>query len=164
MASITPDVTTHRHSCSPGTLITLYTSSTKPRVDLQLGTMSISCPFCLALHWRSEGVGYNANGHPVFESCCKKGTSLQPLPSPPPLLPHLLQSNSVDATDFRSRIRSYNSALCYTSFAHRPDPRLQSYEHNYIFQLQGTVYHYQGPLETGPEVPSYSSWNRTTPR
>ena len=46
----------------------------------------------------------------------------------------------------------------HTSFAHRPDPRMQSYEHNYIFQLQGTVYHYQGPLETGPEVPSYSQF------
>jgi len=65
----------------------------------------------------------------------------------------VLQSNSEEATDFRSRIRSYNSALCYTSFAHRPDPRLRSYEHSYIFQLQGTVYHYQGPLESGLQTP-----------
>jgi hypothetical protein len=134
-----------------------YKSSTRPRVDLQLGTMSISCPFCSALHWESESTGRNANGIRLFESCCKKGAvALDPLPSPPPLLQHLLQSNSPDASDFRSRIRSYNSALCYTSFSHRPDPRLESYEHNYIFQLQGTVYHHQGPLETGSEAPSYS--------
>jgi hypothetical protein len=73
-----------------------YTSSTRPRVDLQLGTMSVPCPFCSALHWESEGIGYNVNGHRLFESCCKKGAvALDPLPSPPPLLRRLLQSNSL---------------------------------------------------------------------
>ena len=119
--------------------------------------MSIVCPFCNALHWNAESTGRNEAGQLLFESCCKKGrVALDPLLSPPALLQRLLQSNSEEATDFRSRIRSYNSALCYTSFAHRPDPRLRSYEHNYIFQLQGTVYHYQGPLESGLQSASYS--------
>src|SRR6267143_437238 len=134
-----------------------YTSSTRPRTDLQLGTMSVVCPLCSALHWESESTAKDVNGNLLFEACCKKGAvTFDPPTPPPPLLQHLLQSNSEDASNFRSHIRSYNSALCYTSFAHRPDPRLHSYEHSYIFQLQGTVYHYQGPLETGQRTPSYS--------
>jgi hypothetical protein len=139
-------------------LLLAYVSSTKPRLDLDLGRMSMSCLLCSALHWASESTDHDINGDLLFEAYCKTGAvALNPFPSPPPLLRHLLQSNSRDACDFRSRIRSYNSALCYTSFAYKPDPRLESHEHKYIFQLQGTVYHYQGPLEINRRgLPSYS--------
>jgi hypothetical protein len=117
--------------------------------------MSASCPFCSALHWASESTAHNENGDLLFESCCKKGSvTLDPFPSPPPLLRDLFQSNSRHARDFRSNIRAYNSALSYTSFAYTPDRRLNSQEYNYLFQLQGTVYHYQGPLQSRG-TPSY---------
>lgn len=84
----------------------------------------------------------------VFESCCKKGTvSLQP---------SSICYNRIPIFD-RVVVPTLTQH-CATVYIVRPPPGSPSaiYEHNYIFQLQGTVYHYQGPLETGPEVPSYS--------
>jgi hypothetical protein len=137
-----------RGSSNDSRLPLAYKSSTRPCPKLDLGSMSFSCPFCSALHWKSESSGHGPNKQLLFESCCKKGAVvLQPLPSPPPLLRHLFQSMSNDAVHFRKHIRSYNAALSYTSFAYTPDSRLLPYDGQSVFQLQGAHYHYQGPLQ-----------------
>jgi hypothetical protein len=117
--------------------------------------MDIACPFCKALHWKAESSGRGSDGQHVFESCCKKGAVvLDPLPTPPPLLRDLFSSNSSPAKRFRSNIRHFNAALSYTSFTYTADRQLRPQEHTYIFQLQGAIYHWQGPLRGSN--PSYS--------
>jgi hypothetical protein len=43
-------------------------------------------------------------------------------------------------------IRQYNSALAFTSIAYTPDRRLGVHAYNPTFQIQGELYHLQGPL------------------
>ena len=121
--------------------------------------MDTVCKNCNALHWKTESVGYNLEGRKsLFESCCKKGTvKLEPFPDPPEELRYLLCSNESPARRFRSRIRHYNAALSYTSCSYIPDPRLHDWERTHMFQLQGAIYHLQGPLGTAVGIrPSYA--------
>jgi PIF1-like helicase/Helitron helicase-like domain at N-terminus/Helicase len=121
--------------------------------------MDMVCKKCNALHWKAECSGYDLKEREfLFESCCKKGTvKLEPLSEPPEQLRYFLCSNKPDARRFRSRIRHYNAALSYTSCSYVPDPRLHDWERTHIFQLQGAIYHLQGPLSTALGIrPSYA--------
>ena len=94
------------------------------------------------------------NGDRSFTNCCKNGGisfngPSAHIPDPPPLLRQLFSDNSREAKTFRANLRLLNSALSYTSVGCRSDPRLRPEEHQYIFQLQGSIYHMQGPLTTG---------------
>jgi hypothetical protein len=83
--------------------------------------------------------------------CCKNGSIAftdAAIPDPPPLLRALFSDRSREARDFRTHIRQFNSALSYASVGCRSDPRLDENERQYIFQLQGSIYHMQGPLTT----------------
>ena len=138
-----------------------YTSSFSTRVPLDLGRMDIECKECKALHWKAEGTdvsGADVKGDISFESCYKKGSvKLDALPEPPEPLRNLLCLNESPARRFQSQIRQYNTALSYTSCSYTPDPRLHAQEHTYIFQLQGAIYHHQGPLSTTLGIrPSYA--------
>ena len=111
--------------------------------------MGTECKKCKALHWKAENNGHNENGDLVFQSYYKKGSvKLKPFTEPPEQLRYLFSSNESPARRFRSRIRQYNAALTYTSCSYTADPRLPIQERSYIFQLQGDIYHHQGPLST----------------
>ena len=138
-----------------------YTSSSNTRTPLELGRMDIECKECKALHWKAEGTdvkGTDIKGDSGFEICCKKGSvKLDPLAEPPEQLRYFLSSNDSPVRRFRSRIRQYNAALTYTSCSYTTDPRLHPQEHSYIFQLQGHIYHHQGPLSTALGIrPSFT--------
>jgi hypothetical protein len=70
------------------------------------------------------------------------------------MLQELFQSNSPLAKKFHTYIRHVNNALSYTSMSYTTDRRLGPQEQSYIFQVQGTVYHYQGPLCGG--IPAFA--------
>ena len=122
---------------------------------LQLGRMNVECPHCGALHWNAEVTALRRpNGKRSFTNSCKNGgmsfnSPNAHIPDPPPLLRQLFSDNSREAKTFRANLRLLNSALSYTSVGCRSDPRLRPEEHQYIFQLQGSIYHMQGPLTTG---------------
>ena len=114
--------------------------------------MDVECPHCGALHWNAEVTAPGKpNGKKLFTNCCKNGGISIPdpgahIPDPPPLLRQLFADNSTEAKKFRDNLRLLNSALSYTSVGCRSDPRLRPEEHQYIFQLQGSIYHMQGPM------------------
>ena len=116
--------------------------------------MDVECPHCGALHWNAEVTPPGRpNAKKLFAICCKNGaiSFTDPdahIPDPPPLLRRLFADNSSDAKKFRDNLRLLNSALSYTSVGCRSDPRLRPEEHQYIFQLQGSIYHMQSPLTT----------------
>jgi hypothetical protein len=72
---------------------------------------------------------------------------------------NLYTSNNTHAVQFRENIRAYNGALAFTSVNYGRDRRLEGGRNGGFrpFQIQGELYHLQGPLENEPGVdPLYS--------
>jgi hypothetical protein len=65
---------------------------------------------------------------------------LPPIREPPDLLRRLLTRDHPISDSFFKNIRQY------TSIAYTPDRRLGASEYNPTFQIQGELYHLQGPL------------------
>src|SRR6266436_3479754 len=83
-----------------------------PAQRFSLGPMSIECPHCHALHFKSERLTNSSNIRPKFGLCCLQGQiQLPPLAEPPQLLCKLLTSSTPRARNFRERIRQYNCTL-----------------------------------------------------
>jgi hypothetical protein len=103
-----------------------------------MGAMDVECIHCHALFWQEE---HN------FMSYCKQGEIiLPPIREPPDLLRRLLTRDHPTSDSFFKNIRQYNSALAFTSIAYTPDRRLGMHAYNPTFQIQGELYHLQGPL------------------
>ncbi|CAG8692771.1 6876_t:CDS:2 [Acaulospora morrowiae] len=86
-----------------------------------IGSISIECPECKALHWIDEKVAGSQHAH-IFSTCCAKGkVKLPVIASPPELLEMLLTEESPQAHDFRKKIRIYNSILAFTSMGAKID-------------------------------------------
>jgi hypothetical protein len=92
----------------------------------------------------------------VFKICCKDGDVVIPaIQHPPPQLRELYESSDEPAKKFRDEIRRYNGKLAFTSIGYTADTRVNG---GYVpFQIQGQLYHLQGPLENQPgAAPRYS--------
>ena len=77
------------------------------------------------------------------------------LQDPPESLRELYRSPDARAVQFRDNIRRYNGALAFTSIGFKTDTRLQGGYRP--FQIQGELYHLQGPLDVEPPAaPQYS--------
>jgi hypothetical protein len=77
----------------------------------------------------------------------KQGEIVLPLVRESPnLLRRLLTRDHPNSDSFIKHIRQYNSALAFTSIAYTPNRRLKANEYNPTFQIQGELYHLQGPL------------------
>ena len=74
--------------------------------------------------------------------CCLKGqVKLPALPEPPePLLSLLTTATTPAATQFRRRIRSYNSALQLASSGVKVDERFDTGEHPALAVASGILY------------------------
>jgi hypothetical protein len=96
------------------------------------------CTFCEARHWAVES----------FETCCKNGdVNLPWLSSPPRFIWKLFTDQDTVSRKFREYIRKYNNALAFTSMSCKQDKRLDGTTGVQCFQIQGELFHYQGPLE-----------------
>ena len=100
---------------------------------------------------------YNSRLNTSGFSCCCKGDIQQPLfLEPPDFLKRLLQRDTT-ASRFRDQICAYNNALTFTSCSYTQDPRLAGKGGIQPFQIQGELYHLQGPLEHVPEgIPCFA--------
>lgn len=97
------------------------------------------CQHCHATRFYLEPEGF----------CCRKGQiSLVPISTPPELW-HLYTSDSIEADEFRTYIRTYNSSFAFTSFGVKKyDKKLcQRDKGIYTLRIQGQVYHYINELE-----------------
>jgi hypothetical protein len=96
--------------------------------------MNKDCRFCLARHWLEEA-SY-PQSHELYESCCKKGAVNLPLLKPvPAYLRSLYEAQDACGRAFRQRIRSYNSALTFTSVSYNNDTRLDLSRGIHCFQI-----------------------------
>jgi hypothetical protein len=122
----------------PQGFITRYHDLTDQQQHHHIGAMDVECIHCHALFWQEE--------HNIM-NCCKKGKIvLPPVRESPNLLKRLLTRDHPNSDSFIKHIRQYNSALAFTSIAYIPDRRLGVHAYNPTFQIQGELYHLQGPL------------------
>ena len=128
-----------------------YLSARMTCKPLVLGNMNILCSYCHALHWINEKVQASTISEPIFTICCLRG--LVRLPALKPLPPSLhslyyTDANTVEGRHFKSLIRTYNSAIAFTSVNYRQNDRIDLRGGGiHSFQIHGELYHLQGPLQ-----------------
>jgi len=111
-----------------------------------LGEMTIVCGKCDALHFLEKRATSSSCANPQFTLCYTQGkVMLPPLAPPPEPLRRLLTSKKTDAKDFCQHIRSYNSALAFTSMGAKLDTSVAQ-PGNYTYRLRGELYHRMGSL------------------
>src|SRR6267154_2351224 len=112
-----------------------------------LGAMSVQCPNCHAMHFKSERLTKSSNIHPKFGVCCLQGQiQLPSLSNPPDLLHRLLISATPRAQKFRESIRQYNSAFAFTSVTVDVDHSVLNGHGPYSFRIHSELYHKMGAL------------------
>jgi hypothetical protein len=96
--------------------------------------MGYDCSFCGALHFADK-----ANGTGQYRSCCHFGkVKLQSRRRYPRELENLLTNRNPLSKNFRDNIRSYNSALSFTSSRAHMEVIGNG---PYYFKIHGQVYH-----------------------
>ncbi|KAI0061143.1 hypothetical protein BV25DRAFT_1775338, partial [Artomyces pyxidatus] len=120
--------------------------------------MDVRCRYCNALHWVDERVQDSSVTAPRFGMCCDHGqVRLPALPEPPQLLKDLFVGDDPVAKEFREHIRSYNSALAFTSLGVHIEESINNGRGPYAFVIRGELCHRIGsllPAEGTP--PSYA--------
>ncbi|EFE43857.1 hypothetical protein TRV_01369, partial [Trichophyton verrucosum HKI 0517] len=126
------------------------------------GDRSIICPHCRAIFWDEK---LPKQKRDRFFLCCKNGgldmhefAGHSPIPEPPvdsPIGSLFCDNNPQNEAGrlgrlFRRHIRHVNNSLAFTAITARKSDCLRAHEHTYIYQIQGTTYHKQGPLEARP--------------
>ena len=135
--------------------------------DLFLGTMTVQCSHCGALHWMVEKWSNSSMIHPVFGRCCQRGkVSLPSMRTPPEPLYSLL-SMQLDynpnyflpavqrerSRNYLNNIRKYNAAFAFISLGVKIDERITGAGGGpYAFRIHGQLSHLHGALL--PEVNS----------
>jgi hypothetical protein len=109
-----------------------------------IGAMSFQCQYCQAFRFYKEKL-----------NCCHQGKIvLPPLTEYPDELKHYFINGDPIATNFRTNIRQYNSALAFASFgANIKSPPGRG---PYCFRIHGQIYHQVGSLN--PVCTYISSW------
>lgn len=106
--------------------------------------MDVICSNCHAHMWVAERKSSSSISQPEFQTCCAAGKAvLRPLePYPDVIVVDLLRNDSAEANEFKQNIRTYNSALSFTSMNADLDRRYANEQHGaYAFRIQGGVYH-----------------------
>ena len=121
-----------------------------------LGSFTVVCPSCGALHWMEERLAQSSERSPKFGMCCKSGKISWPaMPDPPEPLRSLLDganqsnrmssaslnSDSLEAKEFRENIRNYNNAFAFSSLGVKIDPSVYGAHGIFTFRIQGELCH-----------------------
>ncbi|SGY12271.1 BQ5605_C011g06449 [Microbotryum silenes-dioicae] len=119
-----------------------------PRHDL--GSMTLQCPICLALHWEFEK-SPTPGGATPFKLCCADGKVRLPgIEKPPPELLELLTGNGPVEKIFRDRILAFNESFVMASFGMSKGHGIISGAGPSSFYLSGTVFLRISTLAPGP--------------
>jgi len=113
--------------------------------------MNEICQHCNALHWK-ELLSAASEKNKYWNSCCIAGkVRLDNLKTPPPFLKDLYDDLSEYSKQFKENIRRYNAAFAFTSVKCTAFNQGVS---NMPVQIQGQLYHLQGPLCADDELSS----------
>lgn len=97
--------------------------------------------------WTGERKSTSSVSASVFQMCRAEGEALLVSSRTlPPIIVNLLTRNDAIAKEFKHDIRSYNSALSFTSINADLDRRYANDEHDaYAFRIHGSVHHRMSP-------------------
>ena len=122
-----------------------------------LGAMNVVCPDCGAYHWAAERLAKSTLANPKFGMCCFSGkVKVDHLHDLPPELHQLYWGDNDQAKKFRKNIRTYNSALAFTSVGQAAGKALQldnsvNDGHGpWLYRLHGELHHITGTLHPAP--------------
>ncbi|KAH9955993.1 hypothetical protein BC827DRAFT_819539 [Russula dissimulans] len=124
---------------------------------LDVGSMTVMCPFCGAHHWMKERITKSSDAYPQFSTCCQRGQVDLPLkPNPPSFLMNVLEGVDNQLKEFHENIRQYNMSLAFTSLGVAED-RLVNRRGGWVLRISGELYHLIGSLHPNDGVvPSYA--------
>jgi hypothetical protein len=121
-----------------------YISQLHRLQPFDLGRMDQVCLDCGAKHWKAELPPDCTANNKFWMSCCKAGAvKIELLKTPPAFLKELYDDISARGRKFKDNIRRYNTAFAFTSLKCTTFNQDVS---NMPFQIQGQMYHCQGPL------------------
>lgn len=108
-----------------------------------VGEMSVECTECGAYMWMMERKTRSSDINPKFQLCCADSRAISvPLRPVPEVLAALLCGNSEECEEFRTNIRTFNSALSFTSMNAELDHQYTNSRGGaYSFRIHGTVHH-----------------------
>ena len=108
-----------------------------------VGEMEVVCSSCGAYMWISERKSNSNMLIPKFQICCAAGQAiLKPLEPLPEVIVNLIKNNDAQSKEFKKNIRTYNSALSFTSTNANLDGRYANDQHGaYAFRIHGSVHH-----------------------
>lgn len=124
-----------------------------------IGEMNHVCSSCGSFMWIAERVSTSSMRHAKYQICCANGkVFVKPLSPIPDVIAELLRNNNSESKEFKKNIRSYNSALSFTSMNADLD---QNYTNSrggaYAFRIHGSVHH----LMSSNLVPENDNMQRT---
>ena len=112
-----------------------------------LGSMTIECPQCHALHFAAEKLSNSTRNNIKFGMCCLSGQIVLPLFRPPPQdFQHLFDGTSPHSQEFKTHIRQYNSTFAFTSLGVKIDYSVTAGSGPYSFRISGELHHLSGAL------------------
>jgi hypothetical protein len=122
-----------------------------------MGTMTVPCRKCQALHWMDERNVDSSLRNPEFGRCCIHGkVSLPLLPELPSPLRELFAGTDHRHQSFLNNIRKYNSALAFVSLGVNRDLSIQGHG-PWVYKIHGELYHEHGSLlPEGNNPPVYA--------
>jgi hypothetical protein len=123
-----------------------------------LGSFTITCLSCGALHWLDEHLSSSSKTNPKFGICCYSGKISLPFLHPlPQELHHLFTTSDDRGKAFCHHIHNYNNALAMTSVGRDVDDTLNNGGGPWIFKLHGELTHKIGSLlPPSGSTPSYA--------
>lgn len=103
----------------------------------------IQCPYCSALEWIQERVQNSRVDTPIFNVCCGRGRlSILPVyPDLPPEFVSIMNSTHVVSTNFRSKIRAFNSILSFGSVMADEQAIAHSSQGVFTYSVSGNIHH-----------------------
>ncbi|KAL7327789.1 hypothetical protein PS15p_212283 [Mucor circinelloides] len=109
---------------------------------------TVRCSTCGASMWIGERKSASSVSAPIFQMYCTEGDALLALSRTlPSIIVGLLTRNDAIAKEFKYDIRSYNSALCFTSINADLDRRYANEKHGaYAFRIHVSVHYRMSTL------------------
>lgn len=105
-----------------------------------IGEMNTLCLPCGACMWIAQRKISSSVSTPRFQMCCAAGQAiLKPLSTFPEIIVNLIKRNNAQSKEFIKHMRTYNSALSFTSMNADLDRRYANNQHGtYAFQIHGS--------------------------
>jgi hypothetical protein len=97
-----------------------------------LGQLNVRCPYCSSKNFKNE----------LKSNCCHGGTILlNTIEMHPDIVFYMTNADDANSKNFRSNIRSYNSAMAFASMGAQVDEKVTRRAGPFCYRIHGQIYH-----------------------